>query len=197
MSFEETARRVSAAFDPVAERFGLVRRPYELHPREVTVAYEHDGVYLAVIASAGAAISVMVGATKGLKFGLHELGAALPSERDEEAALAALAKLTAEHAHEILSGDFSSFDPLRRARAVRVREDNQARWGTATGETPRFDRRPSLDELFADASNDGIRTARVYQAVWDYGYARDALAEYLEESSEGVERRLNDWDGLL
>lgn len=161
------------------------------------MAYENDEVRLSVMASAGAAVSVMVGATNGLKFGLHELGAELPSEDSEEAELQALAKLTAEHAKEILSGDFSSFDRLRRARAVRVREDNQARWGTATGETPRFDRRPSLDELFADASNDGIRTARVYQAIWDYEYSRDELAEYLAESSEEIARRLDEWDRLL
>ncbi len=184
--------RIRAAFDPIADRFGLAFESEDVGPREFTVRYENDVVRLRVVAEAGAAPSVMVGAKGGLIFGLSELGEVAPDEGD----FAVLADLTSRHASAILAGDFSAFDRLRRERAVRVREDNQARWGTATGETPRFDARPTLEDLFADATNEGIRTARAYQGHWDYAYTLEELATHLDESVADVQRRLDDWDGV-
>ncbi|MEQ8273373.1 MAG: hypothetical protein RMA76_08495 [Deltaproteobacteria bacterium] len=184
-----TVERIRSAFDPLADRFGLTHRSQDVGPREVVVRYHNDVVRLRIVAEAGAAPSVMVGAKDGLVFGLGELGAV--AEDDDFVALAAR---TAEYADAILAGDFSSFDRLRRERAARVREDNQARWGTATGETPRFDERPTLEALFSDAHNDGLRTARAYQGHWDYAYALEELATFLGESVADVQRRLDDWD---
>jgi len=117
--------------------------------------------------------------------------AELPREARDAPALCAL---IAERAGAILRGDVSSFAALLAARPARRRDDNRRRFGTTTGETPRFDHRPSLDELFSDATNDGMVTARVYQGVWDYRYGVVELATHLRETPEKIEQRLATWD---
>ncbi len=149
---------------------------------------------------------VTIGPVGGEQFGLKQVvGDRAPqregelvshSGEDEDDVLDRLADLTARYAADLLSGDFSSLPRLRHVRARQTREENIRTFGTSTGETPRFDHRPTLDELFADASNDGIVDARVYQGVWDHEYTLADLATFLGEPETAIQVRLDRWDGL-
>ena len=77
-----------------------------------------------------------------------------------------------------------------------MREENLRNFGTSTGDTPRFTRRPTLEELFADAKNDGMVQARAYQAYWDYDYNIITIAAYLATSEDDVKGMLAAWDRL-
>jgi hypothetical protein len=106
------------------------------------------------------------------------------------------ADLVQKWAADILSGDFSVFPILRVLGAVHTREENIKDFGTSTGETPRFTHRPTFEELFADAKNDGMVQARVYQAYWDYDYNIITIATYLAISEDDVKGMLAGWDRL-
>ena len=82
-------------------------------------------------------------------------------------------RLTSElrrHAADLLRGERTRVPRLRRLRAAETRRENKESFGTSTGETPRFSGRPTLEELFADVTNEGLMTPRAYHAVWDYDY---------------------------
>lgn len=111
-------------------------------------------------------------------------------------ALARQAGALQRHAADLLLGERNRLPRLKRAQAARTRRRNKEEWGTSTGESPRFDSRPSLKDLFADANNDGLNTARAYQAFWDYDYPLAEIAAFLDETEAQVQARLDDWDGL-
>jgi hypothetical protein len=122
------------------------------------------------------------------------------------------ARVLREYGRDLLEGDFRIFPRLRQRQAVAMREQNRRLFGTSTGETPRFDFRPSLEQLFASgeerepppvgveaANSAGIPAqtwARIYQAFWDYEYSVAQIAEFLNISREQVQESLNEWDEL-
>lgn len=110
--------------------------------------------------------------------------------------LAAFAASLRRSGWDLLEGDYSRATRLKRLRAEDERRANQEEWGTSTGETPRFSTRPTLEQLFADATNDGIREARCYQAVWDYHFSLAELATFLAIDEEGVQRLLDQWERI-
>jgi hypothetical protein len=125
---------------------------------------------------------------------------------DEEARLAGVTDLD-EHLRvcadllrrsgaSVLAGDVSCTPGIRKLRAEHTRESNRARFGTSTGETPRFDSRPTLAALFAGGSNDGARVARAYQAFWDCGYPLEGIGAFLGISARDVQAMLDQWDRL-
>jgi hypothetical protein len=120
-----------------------------------------------------------------------------PSEYEElSRAIRVRAELVQKWALDILNGDFSVFPALRVLGAVHTREENIRDFGTSTGETPRFKHRPTLEELFADAKNDGMVQARAYQAYWDYDYNIITIAGFLGIGEDDVKGMLAAWDGL-
>jgi len=100
------------------------------------------------------------------------------------------------HAADLLRGERTRLPRLRQVLAAETRRWNKDEFGTSTGETPRFQERPNLEDLFADADNDGLNTARAYQAFWDYDYSLAEIAAFLEETVEQIQARLDDWDML-
>jgi hypothetical protein len=119
---------------------------------------------------------------------------ALPAATDES--LARLADLLRRAAADLLGGDRTRVTRLRAAAAADRRRRDRERFGTSTGETPRFAHRPTLAELFADVSNDGLRSPRAYQAVWDYDYARAEIAAFLGCDEAAVQALLDQWEGV-
>lgn len=105
-----------------------------------------------------------------------------------------LANLTRDHGRALLSGDASSTDHLQMLRAKFVREQNQQMFGTSIGETPRFATRPTLPQLFDQTTDEDLRCARAYQAVWDYGYSNAEIGEYLGRTADEVQKLLNRWE---
>lgn len=93
-------------------------------------------------------------------------------------------------AGDLLAGDATRAPRLRRFQAERRRADNQARFGTATGESPRFTTRPTLAALFEIPPTE----ARAYQAVWDYGYSCAEVAAFLGVTADDVQALLDRWD---
>jgi len=191
------------AFGALASEHGLSPEPFAPFEREATFVFAGPGARLEVWVEAGCDSWVAVQATGAARFGLHELIdparagelARLPDEAGLDH-LRRLAALTGEAADDLLRGDTRRLTELRRARIVRRREESRATFGTATGESRRFEERPSLEDLFADARNDGIVDARCYQAVWDWAFSVDALAAHLGESPDAVRARLDRWESL-
>ena len=93
-----------------------------------------------------------------------------------------------------MGGDVSSAINLQRLRAKFTREQNQQMFGTSTGETPRFATRPTLTQLFAETTDEDIRCARAYQAVWDYGYSITEVGQFLGRTADEVQELLNRWE---
>jgi hypothetical protein len=112
-------------------------------------------------------------------------------------ALRRIADLLRRHAADLLSGDFRLFDELCPLVAADRRADLKRRFGTSTGESPRFDRRPTLPELFSDVTADGpwLRVPRTCQAVHDYGYTPAEVATFLGLDEPAVHALLAEWDG--
>ena len=96
---------------------------------------------------------------------------------------------------DMLRGDFSRAARIKQLQAEAQRRRNVAAFGTTTGEAPRFSERPTLEQLFADATNDGIVDARCYQAVWDYHFEIEEIAAFLKETPADVQQRLARWEG--
>jgi hypothetical protein len=113
-------------------------------------------------------------------------------------ALRRIADLLRRCAGDLLAGDFRLLDELCPLVAADRRADLTRRFGTSTGETPRFDRRPTLAELFSDVTADapGRRTPRCYQAVHDHGYSPAEVAAFLALSEPEVDALLAEWDHL-
>jgi hypothetical protein len=126
--------------------------------------------------------------------GTQEPLARVAAASSVQAKVQALADLTREYGQPLLSGDPSSIQNLQRLRARFMREQNQQMFGTSTGETPRFTTRPTLPELFAEASNDDITCARAYQAVWDYGYSNAEIGAFLGMTIDDVQELLDRWE---
>ena len=113
-----------------------------------------------------------------------------------EEALAVHAELLRRHAGDLLRGERTRVPRLRRLRAAETRYENKETFGTSTGETPRFAGRPTLDELFADVTNEGLVTPRAYQAYWDYAYSLAEIGRFLDLDEEETLAMLDDSDQL-
>lgn len=111
-----------------------------------------------------------------------------------EQALALNAELLRRYAADLLSNDRDRVAGLRRLRADEARRRNKEEFGTSTGETPRFSERPTLEQLFSDADDEGLQVPRAYQAHWDYGYSLAEIAEFLDVKPERVQAMLDQWD---
>ena len=113
-----------------------------------------------------------------------------------ERTLAVHAEFLRRHAADLLRGERTRVPRLRRLRAAETRRENKETFGTSTGETPRFTGRPTLEELFADVTNAGLVTPRVYQAFWDYDYSLAEIGRFLDLDDEDVQAMLDDWDQI-
>lgn len=113
-----------------------------------------------------------------------------------EQALALNAAFLRRHAADLLGGERSRLARLRRHRAAETRRRNKEDFGTSTGETPRFTGRPTLEELFADVTNEGLNIPRAYQAHWDYGYPLAEIARFLDRTEEEIQAMLDRWDQI-
>jgi len=203
----QVAERASIRFAHLMAEYGLLPQKIRCWDREAMVPFASDSVLLTVHLEAGCDPYVSLGARDGERFGLNHVVSDRAADREGELVtgpgeteadlIERLAELTRLLATDVLAGDFSSFPRLRRVRARMTREENIREWGTSTGETPRFDRRPTLEELFAGADDDGLIEARVYQGIWDYGYDKGELATYLGSTEQDVQMHLDRWDGLL
>ncbi len=205
---DELAAAVAERFGPIASEFGLRALAFSGGQREDHQRYQGDDVQLDVYCEFGSDPFVTVGTRTGHRFGLHQLVGRMAPERESElrsdpegesiaAMLTRLAALTRELAAGLLAGETAEVDELRREQVEQVRRDNQRCWGTATGETPRFDHRPTLEELYSDASNQGLVEARSYQACHDHDYTIAQIAAFLHCGEDDVQRHLDRWDGLL
>jgi hypothetical protein len=113
-----------------------------------------------------------------------------------EETLPRLAGFVRRAAGDLLCGDRARLPRLLRAAADERRRRAREQFGTSTGESPRFDRRPSLAELFSDVTNEGLRAPRAYQAFWDYDYPLAAIATFLGCDEPAVQALLDVWDGV-
>ena len=120
--------------------------------------------------------------------------AGISPDQPLEAQVALLAQHTRRYGHALLAGDNSRLAQLRALRVKHRREQNRELYGTATGESPRFDHRPSLREIFADARNREFEAWRCYEAVWDHGYSREDIAAFRGTSVEQVQALLAFWE---
>jgi hypothetical protein len=181
---------------------------------------EREGVAVAIHHEVFGSISVAVtvttrelksdGTARRESFGLHhlllvdrpvgEIDLGPARLRLEDGSLASSlerhAELLRRHGQDLLEGDIARVPELRRVRAEDVRRRNKEAFGTSTGESPRFKERPSLEALFEDATNEGIREARAYQAYWDYEYNLAEIAAFLDVNESVVQAMLNNWDGI-
>lgn len=133
-------------------------------------------------------------AAPGEEEALHAAEAAAGAPPD--ALLERLAGLVQRTAGDLLRGDRTRLPRLRQALATERRRRDKERFGTSTGETPRFDRRPTLAELFSDVTNEGLRSPRAYQAFWDWDYPLSEIAAFLGCDERAVQALLDSWDGL-
>jgi hypothetical protein len=205
---------ITAAFAFLTDRFGFELGDSSAGERESHVRYTSSAARVMVLVdhlplAVNTAVGLFYERTPGCRL-VDEYGLlALVEDRDPgeadrlrgaedslQGTLKVHADLLARHGADLLRGETGRIPRLRRARARATREENKALFGTSTGETPRFSSRPSLEELFADAANDGMRTARAYQAFWDYNFALAEVADFLGETEDAVQARLDEWDRL-
>jgi hypothetical protein len=206
-SFDEFRQAVASSFSYLVTDFGFVRAGETSSSRDAEVAFANDSarvvlgyeldsepwVYFEVMTSAGrqkVGLHVIVQDRTGSQV-LDDRMTAAPSLQSK---VQVLADLTQEHAHSLLSGDTSSISRLLKLSAKLMRERNREMFGTSTGETPRFASRPTLAELFADATDDDMKCPRAYQAVWDYEYSTSEISEFLGISPAGVDELLQRWE---
>ena len=118
------------------------------------------------------------------------------------------ASFLTEGARDVLTGDFSIFPELKKLSAKYRRERNKELFGTYTGGSPRFSTRPTLEQVFAAAKdvdpelarlfgnklNQDKTPSRIYEAYWDHQYSISAIAEFLNETEESIERALDEYD---
>jgi hypothetical protein len=206
------AKQAAAAFQFLTGELGFKLTRAEDEPRESYAAFESAAVTVTIVLEPPDSVSVQVaqkatnqsGAARechGLLFlvrdsspelepRLRELGQSIDDK------LRTQAELLQRCGTDVLAGDFSRSPRLRRLRADETRRYNKETFGTSTGETPRFASRPALEALFADAQNQGMSVARVYQAYWDYAYSLDEIARFLGMDGPAIQAMLDKWDGL-
>lgn len=215
--FRSFRQAAEAAFAFLVEEFGFRGPSVEALLREIHLLWIHEaaGVSVAVSWELGGeptlALWLREPSGRGRCFGLDVLVAdalggpvasiqldrmALPAAGSPEARMAALAPLFRRHAADLLRGDRGRLPRLRTLLARTVRERNRLRYGTSTGESPRFSHRPTLQELFADARDPGLRPPRATQAIHDYAYRVDELADFLACPVADVETLLAEWEDL-
>lgn len=114
-----------------------------------------------------------------------------------------MAALTHTYARPLLAGDATAIAAVRKFRAERLpeqaKEMRERHWKmgfTSAGESPRFQARPTLAQLFAGTPNDDHRMVRIYEAVWDHHYPLDELAAFLGMTKDNVQGELERWDHL-
>lgn len=202
-SSQSIASRIVTAFRFLEERgFAVVQAASD--PREIQVRFEADAACVSVVVDASGRAFVWVTnpetrETYPLLFLVRDQ---CPDEQarldvtDLDEHLRMCADLLRRCGAAVLAGDFSCAPRIRKLRAEHTRETNRAQFGTSTGESPRFPSRPTLTELFSDATNDGIRVARAYQAFWDYGYSLAEIGAFLGVDAHAVQTMLDRWDRL-
>ncbi len=211
--FVEFQHVASSVFSFLVAELGFAGPDTAAGGREISLLFKRGEVAVVLRYELGGepsvGVSILPKGDRGRHFGLpvivaEHLGisdphAVLPrwSSLQLEPYLAELAGLLKTHAIDILAGRQDRLPGLRRLQAQRARQHNQQRFGTATGETPRFPSRPSLPELFSDTlGNPGLVEPRAYQAVWDYGYSVAELADFLKRSNDDVTRLLSAWEDM-
>jgi hypothetical protein len=116
--------------------------------------------------------------------------------------------LLRENAGDVLAGDFSIFPELKQLAAEHRRKWNKEIFGTSTGESARFSTRPTLaqvfdgakavdpelERLFAGKLNQDKTDSRIYEAYWNHEFSIPEIADYLNETEESVQRRLDQFD---
>jgi hypothetical protein len=202
-----TSKRVTDAFSWL-KALGFQTTRSDDGQRESSTQFESSKVRVGVLVDHWGSVNIHIGLLRdggvlAENYGLcHVVMDSAPDAVESLSAgslterLAAQAELLKTHAADLLSGDFSRRDRLRRIRAEQTRISRKEHFGTSTGETPRFTERPSLDELFSEADNEGIRDARCVQAYWDYDYSLSEVGTFLSESDDEVQARLDRWDGV-
>lgn len=209
--FVELRHAASSVFSFLVTELGFSGPDTAADGREISLVFKRAEVAVVVHYELGGepsvGVSILPKGDRGRHFGLSvivadRLGipdphAALPQWSSLQPYLAELADLLKTHAIDILAGHQERLPGLRRLQAQRKRQDNQERYGTATGETPRFPGRPSLPQLFSDTlGNPGLLEPRAYQAVWDYGYSVAELGDFLERSNDDIGRLLSAWEDM-
>lgn len=116
--------------------------------------------------------------------------------------------LLSENARDVLTGDFSIFPELKKLAAEHRRTWNKETFGTSTGESARFSTRPTLEQVFEGAKevdpelvrlfggklNQDKTDSRIYEAYWDHAFSILEIADYLNETEESIQRRLEQYD---
>jgi hypothetical protein len=209
--FVEFRHAASSVFSFLVTELGFSAPDTAADGREISFVFKRANVAVVLHYELGGepsvGVSILPKGDRGRHFGLpvivaEHLGipdprAVLPRWSSLRPCLAELADLLKTHAIDILAGHQDRLPGLRRLQAQRKRQDNQERHGTATGETPRFSRRPSLPQLFSDTlGNPGLLEPRAYQAVWDYGYSVAELADFLKRSNDDVAGLLSAWEDM-
>jgi len=98
-----------------------------------------------------------------------------------------------QEARDVLTGDFKIFPALKELAAQYRRQSTKELFGTYTGESPRFSKRPTLEDIFADAREQN-KTLRIYEAHWDHQYSTKEIAAFLNVTDEVVKQALADFD---
>ncbi len=208
MEFRHAA---SSAFSFLVTELGFLGPDTSADEREISIIFRRAGVAVVLRYEPGCepsvGVSILPKGDRGRNFGLpgiiaEHLGipdphSVLPQWSSLQPYLAEPADLLKVHAAGILAGQQDRLPGLRRWQAQRKRQENQERYGTSTGETPRFPKRPSLPQLFSDTSgNPGLQEPRAYQAVWDYGFSVAEVADFLNCSNDEVSRLLSAWEDM-
>lgn len=218
---ESVVGLVRRAFSFLERDYGCVPGEPKVRQRELSLSFASEKVVVTVNHEFFGALDVWLTvrtddrqSTKVVKketFGLYllvrderpeDVSLLLPERlREEDGSLESClgrhAELLARHGRDLLKGDVSRVPRLKRLRAEETRRRNKEEWGTSTGETPRFKERPSLEELFSDATNEGMKSPRAYQGFWDYDYSLTEIAAFLGIDEPDVQALLDEWDGLL
>ncbi len=212
-------RQAVRAFAPLGAEFGLSPLPESApHPRENSVSFRNAHVRVDLTVEAGgrsfgvalarydpASGEPRILGTCPLAYFLRrrrpEAERALdlpgtPTGPGLAAALGRIAGLLRDCAGDALAGDFAAFAEVRAIVIADRRADLVRRFGTSTGETPRFDRRPSLFEQLGgpEGGDAGLRAPRAYQAVHDYGYSPAEVAAFFGVSEAEVLALLAEWE---
>lgn len=112
------------------------------------------------------------------------------------AVLRELAQLLAGCIGDLLAGKADIPEAIMAEVAADRRRQLKLCFGTSTGESPRFQGRPSLPELFSDVSEETLylRVPRTVQAVYDYSYSVRDVAEFLGLSELVVRAFIAQWN---
>jgi len=115
---------------------------------------------------------------------------------DLRAVLRELAQLLSGCAADLLGGTAGIPDEIMAEVAADRRRQLKLCFGTSTGESPRFQSRPSLPDLFSDVTDETLwlRVPRTVQAIYDYGYSVNDVATFLGLSPLVVRAFVAQWD---